>query len=175
MSESQNKLIVIGFVTIFFLGRLTASEIVRTEVKTIKVTDTEAVERARLEERKKIQSQFKQKKVRDTTKLPDGTIKTHEEIANERISEETAEISKKYDLDVMTHETEKTTVKSLQNNFAAELLIGKEKFNFFNTLPQDSLIFGANLSYRVFGSTWIGVWGLWSEKQIYGVSVRQEF
>ncbi len=174
--NSKANYILISFLVTgaFIVGRKSVP-VLPAEIRIEKITDTHAIEKAVAEERKKINSKFSQKKIRDTTKLPDGTIKVHEQIANTRISEEMAEISKKYDLDVKSNEVEKTTVKSLQNNYSVELLIGKEKFNFFTSLPQESLIFGANLSYRIFGSTWIGAWGLWAENQIYGASVRQEF
>ena len=177
----KNKIIIflIAIGASFFIGRFSVKEKIRIETKTIKVTDTEAIARAVALERKKLLTQFKQKKEIDTVKLPDGTIKTHETIASEQTSTETLEASNRYNLnlDTKTREESNSTLKTPANDFAVELLIGKKKFDFFNSLPQESLYFGANLSYRIFGGTWIGVWGLYKNQneQIYGVSARQEF
>ncbi|WP_397600531.1 hypothetical protein [Silvanigrella sp.] len=168
---------------IFFIGRFSVKEKIITEIKTIKVTDAQAVKKAVLEERKKNNSKFVQKKVRDTTKLPDGTIKTHEEIANVLVSEETSQILKKTDLDIRVREVEKIELKTPLKNLAFEL--GGQVQNpisNFSTLPslEPDFKFDGKLDYRVGDNFWThaGVGYSFLNSKTYveaGVKFRVEF
>ena len=168
---------------VFFIGRISVKEKIITEIKTVKVTDTQAVEKAVLEERKKNNSKFVKKKVKDTTKLPDGTVKTHEEIANMRIIEETNQISKKTDLDIRAREVEKIELKIPLKNFAFEFAgLVQNPISNFSSLPSfdPDFKFDGKLDYRVGDNFWThaGVGYSFMNSKPYveaGVKFRAEF
>ena len=168
---------------VFFIGRFSVKQKIITEIKTIKVTDTQAVEKAVLEERKKNNSKFVQKKVKDTTKLPDGTIKTHVEVANVRINEETSQILKKTDLDIRVREVEKIELKMFLKNFAFEIGgIIQNPISNFSSLPSfdPDFKFDGKLSYRIKNDFWthVGIGHSFLNSKPYveaGIKFRTEF
>lgn len=160
---------------IFFIGRSTAPANVKTEIKTVTVRDENAIAHAVENERKKILTNFEANKVRDIVRLPDGTVKVREIITNRRISVETGNSEKKISLKTNNHETKETLLKTKGNDFSVELLIGKEKSVLLNSLPQNNLIFGVNLSRNIFNGTWVGIWGTFERESIFGLSLRQDF
>ena len=181
-SKANYILIFIISTSTFIVGRKSVSQ-TPAEIKIEKIIDTQAVEKAVLEERKKNNSKFVHKKVRDTTKLPDGTIKTHEEIANVRINEEISQISKKIDLDIRTREVEKIELKMPLKNFAFELGgIIQNPISNFSSLPNFDPDFKADgkFSYRIKNDFWSHVgagYNLLNTKPYVeaGVKFRVEF
>jgi len=133
--------------------------------------DEMAVSRAIEEERARIITSLEQTKTRDITKDSKGILHIHEETLTKNKTQEVKHTELVGNTSLQTHEETQTHLT--KPSFSLELFATKSYPNLLREPLNEGLSYGVNLSYRILGDFWMGVYAN-TEKE-FGLSARLDF